>query len=188
MFVAFSVLLLILNFNYYLSLNVISNKCSLKFLILPGFGNDALDYTDEFRPEIEYSGLLTNLVKRGIDTQIAPLKRLSWFNIAKGLFSVDIYRNTCKPDKLFKFYYDIIDSKVREMHEQSNGNDKIVLVCHSAGGWLARGMMSDGNWIGSNTPVEDMIAGIITLGAPHVRIEIYYSILQLLFLLQDPST
>ena len=130
---------------------------SFRAVILPGFGNDLIDYKN----------FSSALGKRGIQCTTVPIKRYEWLNIAKGVLSSKFWKSECIPDELFKFYYDKVDTTVREAVSSSETNDPIVLVCHSAGGWLARGLIGDNKWYGSSTPSSGLIAGIVTLGSPH---------------------
>jgi pimeloyl-ACP methyl ester carboxylesterase len=62
---------------------------------------------------------------------------------------------------------DRTEKKVIESFEKSGG-EKVTLVGHSAGGWLARAILGEGLWNGKNDrPVSELIRGLITLGSPH---------------------
>jgi pimeloyl-ACP methyl ester carboxylesterase len=59
----------------------------------------------------------------------------------------------------------------------------VVLVGHSAGGWLARAVLADGTWMAGNsaetssTDSSDLVCGLVTLGAPHFPPrEVYYTL------------
>ena len=42
----------------------------------------------------------------------------------------------------------------------------MLLVAHSAGGWLARALLADGTWL-DGKPASNYVSGLVTLGAPH---------------------
>lgn len=144
-------------------------------LILPGFGNDAIDYVnpgdrgyhESFQHSLHLKGL-SNI-------EVLPIKRYEWLNILKGLFLLSFWRCECQPSELFQFYFKAVQQKVRDM-ERISGRP-VLLVAHSAGGWLARGIMGDGVWVDDDgiadgktdaMTTQQLIAGLITLGAPHI--------------------
>lgn len=98
---------------------------------------------------------------------VVPIKRGQWLNIAKAAFTMDFWKNECKPGKLFDFYFTEVDKTVRDMKEKHN--KPVILIGHSAGGWLARAMLADGKWRGKGeaTSSSDLVIGLVTLGAPH---------------------
>eukprot|EP01041_Mallomonas_annulata_P011419 gene11419-23891_t len=142
----------------------LSNGKVCNFVILPGFGNDMMDYIDPpIEPKVE--GMVSCLAKRGISATVVPISRPQWLNIAKGVFSLDFWRGVSKPEDLFSFYYKAVDETVRDVVNRTN--NPVVLVGHSAGGWLARGIIGDGQWLGSQTRTSELVSGLVTLGAPH---------------------
>jgi pimeloyl-ACP methyl ester carboxylesterase len=136
-----------------------------RFLILPGFGNDAIDYSNPLNRGTGF-GFVNSLTSRGFEVDVVPIKRVQWLNILSAVASVDFWKSTCKPSNLFSFYFKAVDKSVREMNERSP--QPIILLGHSAGGWLARGILGDGAWASSSTPSSDLVAGLVTLGAPHL--------------------
>ena len=134
-------------------------------VILPGFGNDIIDY--EFPPikNFDSVGFSPLLQRRGITTSVVPVQRKDWIKVAKGAFTTEFWTSSCKPNQLFQFYFDLVDVTVRNVVEQTSS--PVILVAHSAGGWLARAIMGDDNWCGSDTKSSDLVAGLVTLGAPH---------------------
>ena len=136
-----------------------------RFLILPGFGNDAVDYSNPLNRGTEF-GFVNSLTSRGFEVDVVPIKRLQWLNILWAVASVDFWKSTCKPSQLFSFYFNAVDKSVREIKEKSS--QPIILLGHSAGGWLARGILGDGAWASSSTFSSDLVTGLVTLGAPHL--------------------
>lgn len=145
-----------------------SEGLSYPYLILPGFGNDQLDYTNPFQRGEEFS-LKQSLISEGVEcVDVVPIQRRDWLNVAKGIFLPDFWKSQCTPDQLFNFYFDAVDAKVTKLREETG--KPVVLLCHSAGGWLARAMLADGCWRRDSTNdrrSSDLVAGIVTLGAPH---------------------
>ena len=136
-----------------------------RFLILPGFGNDAVDYLNPLQRGLEY-GFVNSLTSRGYEVDVVPIQRYEWLKILLAVFSGDFWAGTCKPSGLFNFYFQAVDKSVRDMNIRES--QPIILVGHSAGGWLARGILGDGVWSSSTTPSSKLIAGLVTLGAPHL--------------------
>jgi len=147
-------------------------------LILPGFGNNFRDYVNPGERGYE-EGFQHSLHLKGLsNVQVLPIKRFEWLSILKGLFLLSFWRCECRPSELFEFYFKAVQKKVRDM-ERASGRP-VLLVAHSAGGWLARGIMGDGSWVDDNDVIDrivegeadavatqQLIAGLITLGAPH---------------------
>merc|ERR1719231_1324763 len=72
-----------------------------------------------------------------------------------------------EPKDLFSFYMDETEKAVCSAFEASKG-EKVTLIGHSAGGWLARAIMGDGLWNGrEGAPSSELIDSLITLGSPH---------------------
>jgi hypothetical protein len=136
-----------------------------RFLILPGFGNDAIDYSNPLKRGSQF-GFVTSLESRGYQVDVVPIQRLQWLNILWSIFSKDFFLSTCKPAALFGFYFKAVDKSVRDMNESCR--QPIILIGHSAGGWLARGILGNGNWASSTALSSDFVAGLVTLGAPHL--------------------
>ena len=134
-------------------------------VVLPGFGNDEIDYKNPLNRGVEGS-LVTSLRKRGYESiHVVPIKRASWLNIAKGLFTKEFYTYDCKPEQLYEFYLDAVDRTVRQATSSSASN-QCILLGHSAGGWLARASLAlEGRQ--EDTKLSDLVGGVCTLGAPH---------------------
>jgi hypothetical protein len=141
-------------------------------IILPGFGNDMIDYISPFNKGTEF-GFLNSLNRRGIDADVVPIKRFQWLNYIRGTATVDFWRGCCKAGELYRFYYESVDLKVREMYMKYK--KPVILVGHSAGGWLGRGLLGDGVWgdglfykkESNDILSKDLILGLVTLGTPH---------------------
>ena len=177
--------------SYLLFLLIPINSLQHPVLILPGFGNSYKDYLSPLNQGEEY-GFIKALTNRGIDTYVVPIERYDWLQIGKGLFDPSYYSYNCLPNKLFKFYFDKTHNAICNIIKETG--QKPILIGHSAGGWLARGMMGDGTWQGGGSSgtysssidtynsahsdksdpssssillTKDMITGLVTLGTPH---------------------
>lgn len=137
---------------------------NVKLLILPGFGNDPVDYELPQAPE---GSLIRSLQARGwSEDQIRtlPMKRSDWFQVFwKGLFDVQFWAGTAPPTRpAFAWYLSRIQSSVEEMC--TSDDDTVVLVAHSAGGWLSRAALGTAE---DDAAFRRKIAGVVTLGSPH---------------------
>lgn len=135
-------------------------------VICPGFANDADDYK---------SSLVAALEKRGFNSKniyTLPIKRFDWIRVATGLFDPNFYTGNCSPTGLsYGWYIKRLKETVDKAYNAC-GNEKVLLIGHSAGGWLARAAMGDGNW--SNNDMEkntirtaDRIRCLVTVGSIH---------------------
>jgi hypothetical protein len=115
---------------------------SIHFLILPGFFNDSQDY-------IMPGSLMPCLSSRGITPDrihILPVKRIDWLIVFLcGVLDIKFWRSEMAPTRAsFSWYLERISKKVKRIvtDEVSKGRRKedvkVVLIGHSAGGWLAR--------------------------------------------------
>ena len=157
----------------------------IPIVICPGFGNDAIDYTNPLDRGEEY-GFVNALVKRGFNPdliQVLPLKRYEWIRVAGGLFDIpNFYTMTCTPEGLgYGWYIKRLRRTIEELHQKSGG-ERCLLFGHSAGGWLGRACLGDGSWnveqiINNNGATSisedstaraaDRVRALITMGAVH---------------------
>ena len=157
----------------------------IPIVICPGFGNDAIDYTNPLDIGEEY-GFVNALVKRGFNPdliEVLPLKRYEWIRVAGGLFDIpNFYTMTCTPEGLgYGWYIKRLRRTIEDLHQKSGG-ERCLLVGHSAGGWLARACLGDGSWnveqiINNNDATSisedntaraaDRVRALITMGAVH---------------------
>jgi len=158
---------------------------NVRLLILPGFGNDSSDY---FLPQAPQGSLVESLSKRGWSPEqirVMPVSRTDWLQVFwKGAFDADFWLNRAPPTRpAFKWYLDGIIQNVRELarpegENQQGGNNKVVLVGHSAGGWLARAAMGFGSTSDSSESDSQQqergpldlgdVLGLVTLGTPQM--------------------
>jgi hypothetical protein len=131
----------------------------LPVVILPGLGNAATDYAP----------LAAALRLRGAPAvAIAPVTRPDWLRNAAGLVRPEYWTGRLTPLPTTAWYMDRIDSAVADALEAAaaavggggQGNNKVALVAHSAGGWLAR------TWLLERGGAS-CTASLATLGSPH---------------------
>lgn len=138
-------------------------------VILPGFGNDAKDYISPLGEEQE-TGMVAALNKRGfVNVQVLPVQRLEWARVIGGLLDGAWYSGEQSPyGNAYGWYISRARAEIKAASEKSG--TKVVLVGHSAGGWLARAILGDGTtpWDEeSSSAGQDYVSTLVTLGAPH---------------------
>ncbi|KFK25991.1 hydrolase-like protein [Arabis alpina] len=118
-------------------------------VILPGLGNNSGDYKK----------LEVTLGEYGVPVVVAAVSRIDWLRNAAGLVDPAYWRGTLRPRPVLDWYLKRIDDAVREANELARGQ-RLSLIGHSAGGWLARVYMEEyGN---------SDISLLLTLGTPHL--------------------
>ena len=146
-------------------------KYDIPIVICPGFGNDSIDY-DRPLNQPPSKGLKTILSTKGFNIDniyTVPIQRADWIRVGSGLFDIpNFYINQAKPSGLgYGWYLRRVKECVDLAHEESGGK-KVMLIGHSAGGWLARAVMGNGIWCEENNiRVNDKISGLVTIGAIH---------------------
>lgn len=165
-----------------------SDLSTIPIVICPGFGNQDSDYLNPLNQGEEYS-FVNALTKRGFNPdliQVLPLKRYEWIRVAGGLFDVNFYTMTCTPEGLgYGWYVKRLRQTIEELYQKSGGEERCLVIGHSAGGWLARACLGDGSWNveqiinnndaeilsgeDNNTTVRaaDRVRALITMGAIH---------------------
>lgn len=170
----------------------------IPIVICPGFGNDSIDYLYPLKQPRSKS-LIESLEKRGFNPSriyTIPIKRTDWIRVALGLLDVPrFYTGDALPTGLgYGWYIQRLKDTVNKAYSESIGNDggnldgtKVILIAHSAGGWLARAAMGDGKWSQRNDsnnsfnadndtdneinskPIRtaDRVRCLVTLGAIH---------------------
>ena len=138
-------------------------------MILPGFGNATRDYIAPFGNSD--ASLVAALQSRGFSTHVVPINRKDWFNVAKMLFSRSYWTGSSTTHPGYSWYLERVKDIVDHARE-SHPSKKVILVGHSAGGWLARAFLGHSAWKPdpeSSTDEEphEAVAAIVTLGTPH---------------------
>jgi pimeloyl-ACP methyl ester carboxylesterase len=137
-------------------------KDAPRIVVFPGFGNDRVDYLapNELPEEV---GLVAALSRRGVHASVVPIERSNWLGVAKGLGDPRFLMGDAQPEgAAFAWYLTKAKRTVEEAVAASSGQ-RIVILGHSAGGWLARALcvVAGDEWS------SRYVRGIVTLGAPH---------------------
>lgn len=132
------------------------------YLILPGFGASSSDYYH----------MKNNMLNLGFKTNILYVERKDWLNQPTQQLKIShkMIQQKCVPQDLYGWYLNELSHEIlRIKHE--NDQEKIILIGHSAGGWLARDFMGDGLFYVDHKPykIKDYIEHLITLGTPHQK-------------------
>ena len=148
-----------------------------RILILPGFGNNSEDY---FLPQAPQGSLVASLQKRGWSADqicVLPLDRTDWLQVfLNGALDLQFWQANASADRpAFAWYLNRVANCIRELTADDD-DACVVLIGHSAGGWLARAAL--GHFSGSTPEKEgsneacsidlDRVLGMVTLGAPHL--------------------
>lgn len=150
------------------------NMYTTPIVICPGFGNDPIDYISPLDQPADV-GLVSILERRGFDPErisIVPLSRWEWIRVAGGLFDIpNFYTNSALPTGLgYGWYVSRLKETIEQAHANSGG-EKVIVIGHSAGGWLARAALGDGTWEVTSEQEEvrtsDRVACLATVGAIH---------------------
>ena len=135
-------------------------------VLVPGFGNAVVDYISPLG-QSEDVGLCSVLRRRGFDDiNVVPVQRWEWVRVAGGLTDPDFY--TCQQRPTGRAYGWFVQ-RIRDEIDAARARtgQRVLVVAHSAGGWLARaalgGVPGDGAWARQS----ERVAGLVTLGAPH---------------------
>ena len=150
-------------------------KKNVPIVIVPGFGNDSFDYVAPLG-QPEEVGFVSCLARRGLDNvKIVPIKRWEWVKVAGGFTDINFYRNCALPTgNGYGWYVKRIQQTINEAYEECGSDEKVIIMGHSAGGWLARAAMGDGTCFPTNDDDDeltvracDRIQCLVTLGAVH---------------------
>jgi len=120
-------------------------------VILPGLGNASDDYIH----------LVDALARRGHATSVASVKRIDWLRNAAGAATPAYWRGCLRPRPTVDWYLAACEEATRDA-KRTNPTADVVLVAHSAGGWLARVFIDE---YASEESVK-AIGGLVTLGSP----------------------
>jgi len=140
-------------------------------VICPGFGNDSIDYDTPLEQPKEV-GLKSVLARRGFNAEriyTVPVKRGDWIKVAGGLLDIpNFYNGNALPTGLgYGWYIKRLKESVDLAYEESGG-EKVMLLGHSAGGWLARAALGDGTWCEEQSILtNERVNCLVTMGAIH---------------------
>ncbi len=106
---------------YSFSLTKATDLSKIPIVICPGFGNDEIDYYNPLNQGEEF-GMVNALVRRGFNPeliQVLPLKRYEWIRVAGGLFDLNFYTFTCKPEGLgYGWYVKRLRQTIEELYQR----------------------------------------------------------------------
>lgn len=154
---------------------------NIPVVICPGFGNDQIDYSNPLNQGSDF-GFVAALTRRGFNpdlVRVLPLQRYEWVRVAGGLFDPNFYRGKCTPDGLgYGWYVKRLRRTIEEAFELGGRNEKVLVIGHSAGGWLGRAALGDGSWsldsdasgddyVFKQARASDRVRALITVGAIH---------------------
>lgn len=135
-------------------------------LVLPGFGNDSSDYAAPFGAAD--ASLLTALRSRGFQAEVLPVERKEWLNVARCLLSPRCYTGSCTADEGYGWYLAKVGAEVERLRSKG---ERVTLVGHSAGGWLARAFLGDSRWAVPSGAApggpHSAVRALVSLGSPH---------------------
>jgi hypothetical protein len=130
---------------------------NIKILILPGFFNDASDYTLAAPGGGGAGSLVQSLQKRGFDDpqqiRVLPVQRSDWLQVFwRGALDIQFWQGVAPPTRpAFAWYLERVARTIQEMttavaeeedtDDDTDNNYQVLLLCHSAGGWLARAVL-----------------------------------------------
>ena len=105
-------------------------------VVCPGFGNNSADYVAPFGDP--NNSLAASLKARGWDVTVVDMERKDWAKILGGLLSLGFWTQKSTSDPAYTWYIERLDAAVHSALASNPGATQVDLVCHSAGGWLAR--------------------------------------------------
>eukprot|EP00898_Chlorokybus_atmophyticus_P000732 jgi/Chlat1/165/Chrsp1S03104 len=117
-------------------------------VLLPGFLNSSATYFV----------MSQHLQDLGFHVYIVPIRSDDWCST---LFGAS-----------FSFYLKRTEEVLKQVY-RNHGEQKVNLVGHSAGGWLARILMGERVYDGEVYGHAGMVASLLTLGTPHLSNEKY---------------
>jgi len=97
---------------------------------------------------------------RGFAAHTTPIARSDWLRVAACALDPDYWRSTACVSRAYGWYLAAAAAAVSGAAAAS-ASGKVVLVGHSAGGWLGRAL------IGREPAVRASVAGLVSLGTPH---------------------
>ncbi|CAE7338561.1 unnamed protein product, partial [Symbiodinium pilosum] len=134
---------------------------SVPAVLLPGFGNDAIDYAEPLGQDTDV-GLQACLSRRGVQASTVPVQRSDWLKVFAGLLlDPDSRAGNGTAETAYGWYLDLAKDKVEETVQAAG--QPVILIGHSAGGWLARALLQRE---GKEWAIQH-VQGLVSLGTPH---------------------
>ena len=96
-------------------------------VILPGFGNAAVDYSNPFGADFKTS-ISYALEKRGFEVRVMPLMRSQWFNVLWGLFDLSFWLSKVTPyERSYGWYVQMARDIIAEAGAKGTG---VIVIGH----------------------------------------------------------
>lgn len=96
-------------------------------VILPGFGNAAVDYSNPFGADFKTS-ISYALEKRGFEVRVMPLMRSQWFNVLWGLFDLSFWLSKVTPyERSYGWYVKMARDIITEVGAKGTG---VIVIGH----------------------------------------------------------
>ena len=132
-------------------------------VVLPGLLNNSDDYGKMVQRILSATngGESSSDGGGGTSCVVARVRRADWLRNASGFLTRDYWAGTLKPRPTVNWYLERIDTAVAEAAASCGEDGEIVLLSHSAGGWLGR------VWMEANENHEK-ITTYVSLGSPQL--------------------
>ena len=112
-------------------------------------------------------GLCAALARRGYVASVLQVARGDWLRVAGGLRDWAFVRGLGTPTgPAFRWYVERLRAAADAEAERSGA--RVVLLGHSAGGWLARAALANNEWAGDGRTSDSVVRALVTLGSPHL--------------------
>jgi pimeloyl-ACP methyl ester carboxylesterase len=103
------------------------------------------------------------------------MSRTDWLQVARGTLNPAFWRGQLTTHPSYSWYLERVRHTVQAALTETGAN-KVILIGHSAGGWLARAFLGDSQWFVGNSgggkagQVSEVpnpsVAAVVTLGTP----------------------
>jgi triacylglycerol esterase/lipase EstA (alpha/beta hydrolase family) len=130
-----------------------------------GLGNNTADYNE----------LVASLEARGLKAIVAQVSRLDWLRNAAGLLDANYWKGSLQPRPVLDWYLERTKNAIATAKAMGQDSQKVSVIGHSAGGWLARVFMT-------NYGTDD-IDLLLTLGTPHLYVPNFHRVHHILHIL-----
>ncbi|PSC68432.1 GPI inositol-deacylase PGAP1-like [Micractinium conductrix] len=116
--------------------------------------------------------------RRGFRCYVLPVERKDWFKVARALLTLAYWRGASTTHPGYSWYLERVAELVDQARRET-GSEQVDLVAHSAGGWLARAFIGQGEYRqgGANASEDTLgsaelephpaVRALVTLGTPH---------------------
>ena len=95
------------------------------------------------------------------DVRVIKVERYDWLRNASGALTPDYWRGTLRPRPTVDWYLERIDDSIQSLDLTTSMETDVVLLAHSAGGWLGRVWMKENDG-------HSKVNKYISLGSPQL--------------------